>query len=68
RPFFAESGDRDPIFPIDASRESFARVQNIYGVFGASGETGQEVFSGEHSCHGVRGLRCLAEKLGDRPA
>src|SRR5437016_11038532 len=35
RPLFAESGTRDPIFPIEASKESFARVKKVYGVFGA---------------------------------
>ncbi|MGH9664003.1 MAG: alpha/beta hydrolase family protein [Bryobacteraceae bacterium] len=64
RPFFAESGDRDPIFPLAASRESFERVQEMYEVFHASGETAQEVFSGNHMFHGVEGLKFLADKLG----
>ncbi|MEO7144152.1 MAG: alpha/beta hydrolase family protein, partial [Bryobacteraceae bacterium] len=63
RPFFAESGDRDPIFPLAASRESFARVKNIYTAFGAGHEAGQEIFPGVHTFHGVRGLRFMAEKL-----
>ena len=63
RPLFAESGTRDPIFPIAASRESFARVKKIYGVFEAEGAVEQEVFDGEHLFHGVRGLPFLAGKL-----
>ena len=35
RPLFAESGQRDDIFPIAASRASFARVKKVYEVFGA---------------------------------
>ncbi|MEP7364267.1 MAG: alpha/beta hydrolase family protein [Acidobacteriota bacterium] len=64
RPLFAESGDRDNIFPIDASRESFARVQKVYEIMGAADKTGQEVFSGEHQFHGVQGLPFCARSLG----
>lgn len=64
RPFFAESGDHDPIFPIAASRESFDRVKQIYAAFDASSQTGQEIFSGKHMFHGVEGLKFLADKLG----
>ena len=63
RPLFAESGTRDPIFPIAASRESFARVKQIYGVFEAEEAVEHEVFEGEHLFHGVRGLPFLAGKL-----
>ncbi|HEY1338092.1 MAG TPA: alpha/beta hydrolase family protein, partial [Bryobacteraceae bacterium] len=41
RPLFAESGERDNIFPIAASRASFARVKKVYEVFGAPELTGQ---------------------------
>jgi dienelactone hydrolase len=64
RPFFAESGDRDDIFPLEASREAFAHVKKVYEVFGAPEQAAYEVFSGEHSFHGVGGLRFAAEKLG----
>ena len=32
RPLFVESGEKDDIFPIAASRESFARVKKVYEV------------------------------------
>ncbi|MEP6537694.1 MAG: alpha/beta hydrolase family protein [Bryobacteraceae bacterium] len=63
RPLFAESGTRDPIFPIAASKESFARVKKIYGVFEADGSVEHEVFEGEHLFHGVKGLPFLAQQL-----
>ena len=63
RPLFAESGDHDPIFPIAASRESFARVQSIYDVFGAREAVQQEIFSGDHHFHGVRGIPFLVQAL-----
>lgn len=63
RPFFSEGGDRDPIFPVHATRESFARVRKVYEIFGAADNAQQEIFSGEHEFHGVRGLPFLASAL-----
>jgi dienelactone hydrolase len=64
RPLFAESGERDDIFPIAASRESFQRVKKMYEVFGVPGNTGQEVFDGPHGFSGKLGLPFLAKHLG----
>jgi len=64
RPLFAESGERDDIFPIAAARESFGRVQKVYGVFGAASATEHETFDGPHSFWGKRGLPFLAKHLG----
>jgi len=63
RPLIAESGDHDPIFPIAASNESFARVKKAYEVFGARDSIEHEVFPGDHHFHGVRGLPFLARTL-----
>ncbi len=63
RPLIAESGDRDPIFPVGAARASFERVKNVYEAFGAAGVLEHEVFSGEHMFHGVRGLPFCARHL-----
>ena len=63
RPLFVESGTKDDIFPIEASKASFARVKKVYGVFGAADNARQEVFEGEHSFHGVQGLPFLAKHL-----
>jgi dienelactone hydrolase len=32
--FFSEGGDRDPIFPVHATRASFEKVKRVYEVFG----------------------------------
>jgi hypothetical protein len=64
RPLFVESGERDNIFPIAASRASFQRVKTMYAVFGAPGNTAQEVFDGPHSFSGKMGLPFLAKHLG----
>lgn len=63
RPLFVESGEKDDIFPIEASRASFARVKKVYEVFDAAAMTEQETFDGPHSFHGVRGLPFLAKQL-----
>lgn len=63
RPLFVESGEKDNIFPIEASIESFNRVQKVYEVFGAAANTSQEVFPGEHQFHGKQGLPFCARSL-----
>ncbi len=63
RPLFAETGEKDDIFPIEASRASFARVTKIYETLGASGSFQYETFDGPHTFHGVKGLPFLAEHL-----
>ena len=64
RPLFVESGERDNIFPIAASRDSFQRVKKMYEVFGVGGNTAQEVFDGPHGFSGKLGLPFLAKHLG----
>jgi dienelactone hydrolase len=64
RPLFAESGERDPIFPVAAARESFERVKKVYEAFGAADQIDHEVFPGEHLFWGKRGLPFAAQKLG----
>ena len=63
RPLFVESGERDDIFPIQASRASFARVKKVYEVFGVPERTEQETFDDTHSFCGKRGLPFLAAHL-----
>ena len=63
RPVFVESGDEDGIFPVEASRESFARVKKVYEVFGKPELAGHEVFAGKHSFWGKQGIPFLAKHL-----
>jgi len=63
RPLFVESGEKDAIFPIQASIDSFKKVRDIYEVFGAADRVEQEVFPGEHSFWGRRGIPFLARHL-----
>jgi len=63
RPLFVESGEKDEIFPIAASRESFARVKKVYQSLGADDVIEQETFDGPHSFWGVKGVPFLARHL-----
>ena len=63
RALFAESGLRDDIFPIQAFRSSFARVQKVYEVFGAAGRLDHETFNAAHSFHGAKGIPFLKQHL-----
>jgi hypothetical protein len=63
RPLFVESGEKDNIFPIKASIESFGKVREIYTVFGAADRIEQEVFPADHSFWGKKGIPFLAQHL-----
>ena len=63
RPLFVESGEKDNIFPVAASIESFKNVREIYGVFQAADSVEHEVFPGEHSFWGKRGIPFMARHL-----
>jgi dienelactone hydrolase len=63
RALFAESGEKDDIFPLAAFKESFGRVQKVYEAFDASEKLASETFPAAHSFHGARGLPFLAKHL-----
>lgn len=63
RPLFVESGEKDNIFPIQASIESVNEVKKIYSVFGAPELVEQEIFPDEHLFWGKRGIPFLARHL-----
>ena len=64
RYFFAESGERDNIFPVAAARQSFEKVKKVYEVFGAPERCGHEVHPGAHQFSGIQGLPFAAKALG----
>jgi dienelactone hydrolase len=63
RPLFVESGEKDNIFPIQASIESVNEVRKIYSVFGVPELVEQEVFPEEHLFWGRRGIPFIARHL-----
>jgi len=64
RLLFIESGKRDRIFPVEASRAAFAKAQEIYRVFGVPDRIGYEVWDGPHDFNGNGAFRFLAERFG----
>jgi dienelactone hydrolase len=63
RPLYVESGTRDNIFPIEASKSAFEKVRKVYEALGAAELVKQEVFEGEHLFHGGGGIPFLARHL-----
>jgi len=63
RALFVESGERDNIFPIAASVESFGKVRDVYKTFDAIDRIEHEVFPGEHSFWGRRGIPFVVRHL-----
>ena len=59
RALFAESGTRDPIFPLPAFEHAAARARDIYAAFGAPDAFDVEVFDGDHRFHGAGAFRFL---------
>jgi len=63
RAFFSESGTKDTIFPIKATREAFGRLQKVYELLGVPEKCGLHVFNGAHSFNGKRGIPFLEKWL-----
>jgi dienelactone hydrolase len=64
RAMFAESGSRDPIFPVKAVRESFGRIQKVYDLLGIPEKCGLHIFPDEHVFNGRKGIPFLKKWLG----
>ena len=63
RPLFVESGEKDNIFPIDASVESFKQVREIYSVFRGDRSRRAGSVSGRAFVLGKKGVPFLARHL-----
>jgi dienelactone hydrolase len=63
RPLFVESGERDDIFPVEASKKSFEQVKAVYEIFGSPDFAQQEVFESDHSFWGKKGIPFLHHHL-----
>jgi hypothetical protein len=53
RLLFAESGARDPIFPLSTFEKAVAQVSACYAAANVPDRFGYEVFDGDHRFHGV---------------
>ena len=59
---FIESGSKDKLFPISASKLAHEKIKNIYSVMGAEDKLHIDVFEGKHSVCGRKSFDYLAEK------
>lgn len=48
RPMLFANSDKDSIFPMDANRRVFAKLQKIYGMYGVEKSVGEYVSKGGH--------------------
>jgi dienelactone hydrolase len=63
RPLFLESGDKDPIFPVDGFRKAAADIQAIYDAEGAGAQLETDLFPGVHEISGRRAYDWLKDSL-----
>lgn len=52
RALFLESGERDPIFPVEGFRKAAAEIKEIYAAEGAGDKLETDVFPGAHEISG----------------
>ncbi|MCS7223542.1 MAG: alpha/beta hydrolase family protein [Armatimonadetes bacterium] len=52
RPLHIESGTKDAIFPVEATKRGFERLSKVYEVFGAQDRLTLNIFEGEHIFNG----------------
>jgi len=48
RPMLFANSDKDPIFPMDANRRIYKKLQTIYGMYGVEKTVGEYVSAGGH--------------------
>jgi dienelactone hydrolase len=63
RALFAESAERDPIFPTASAQEACRQLELLYQEAGAAERFAWDVFPGVHEVSGRRAFDWLAEQL-----
>lgn len=63
RPLHLESGTKDPIFPVQATKEAFTSLRRIYEVFNAADRVSLHIFEGEHEFNGKEAFPFLKRWL-----
>lgn len=61
RELLIESGTKDKLFPIEASKKAHTKIKSVYSLIGASDKLQIDVFDGKHSVSGRKSFDCLAE-------
>jgi dienelactone hydrolase len=63
RALFVESGDNDPIFPVEGVRQALDKLREIYRQFNAETELRWDIFPGAHQVTGRKAYPWLRSKL-----
>lgn len=63
RALFVESGEQDPIFPVEYTRQAIAWLEAHYSVWGASGQFDWDIHPGSHEINGRKSVDWLHRKL-----
>jgi dienelactone hydrolase len=63
RPLLVISGEHDEIFPIAATRQAYAELQQVYALLGAGDCLMDDFFDGPHAWSNRRTLAFLAQHL-----
>ena len=63
RPLLVESGTYDPIFPINAVKESIKKTRRVYALFGVVDQLETDYFEGRHQISGRLAYEFLTAKL-----
>ncbi len=61
RELLIESGIKDKLFPIKASKEAHEKIKRIYSLAGAEDKLHIDVFNGKHSVSGIKAFDFLAK-------
>jgi len=61
RALFIESGTKDKLFPIDASRKAHEAIKKVYALAGAEDNLHIDIFNGKHSVNGEKSFDFLAK-------
>lgn len=61
RELLIESGSKDKIFPIDASKKAHENIKRIYSLLDAEDKLHIDLFNGKHSVSGAKAFEFLSE-------
>ncbi len=61
RELLIESGEKDKIFPIEASKKAHESIKRIYSLVGAEDKLHIDIFNGKHSVSGRKSFDFLIE-------
>lgn len=61
RKLITESGENDPLFPIEGSRTAIEKIRRIYSLLDAENQYTADIFKGKHRVSGTYSFQMLSE-------